>query len=330
MNRDSFFDNYRGLLIILVVVGHFLNPLTDESHFMNFIVTSIYSFHMPAFVFISAYFGKHNDLRRLIKRFLLPYFVFQLIYNLLLNTLWGQNSPLELLVPEFSLWFLLSLFCWRAIVDKLIRIRWILPASFILGILVAFDTSIGALGSLGRTVAFLPYFLLGYTFNREKFMSFARRPIVKVISVIALLMIFTFFYFTCEYIEFDLLTLKFSYKKIGLPEWGWIYRLTLYAISTPLIYLIAVLIPRTRHWFTYLGQRTMPIYLLHGLVFKSIYYMTLVYSHIDTKPEYLLTILFAVALTFLLSVKPLTIMLHKLTELPVERLLIDNNSKDRN
>lgn len=327
MDRDSYFDNLKGFLIISVVVGHFLNPLIKDSDFAKYIITVIYSYHMPAFVFVSAYFGKHNSFEKLFKTLLVPYAVFQVIYLILSHAMWGRGGSLQFLQPAFSLWFLLSLFCWRAIIDQLIKVRWILPLSFIFGILVAFDTSIGAFASLGRTIAFLPFFLLGYTFDKDKFMKFANRTWVKIASAVLILGILIFLYFESGNIPFNELILKHSYKKAGQPEWGFLYRICLYALSTLLIYLIAAITPRKHHWFTYLGKRTMSVYLLHGIVFKSIQYMTDTYEKINTRWEILLTGLFAVVLVFVLSLKPLDTLIRKLSSLPVEKLLVKKSPR---
>ncbi len=34
-NRDYFFDNYKALLIVLVVVGHFIEPCYDNNVFLS-------------------------------------------------------------------------------------------------------------------------------------------------------------------------------------------------------------------------------------------------------------------------------------------------------
>ena len=83
-NRIDYIDNYRGLGIILVILGHALSG-------RNLIYKQIYSFHMPAFYFISGYLFPIND-------FLTKY----------LGTLTGANTAAE----NFNttpLWFLFTL-----------------------------------------------------------------------------------------------------------------------------------------------------------------------------------------------------------------------------
>ncbi|WMJ86364.1 acyltransferase family protein [Anaerocolumna sp. MB42-C2] len=320
MNRDSYFDNYRGLLILLVVIGHFAGAFIYKNHLMEFLVITIYGFHMPAFAFISAYFSKKNNLVKLIKTLLIPYFIFQIIYFLFLYYI-GRESDLELLQPYFTLWFMLSLFCWRLIIDRIIKIKGILAISYIVAVLAGYVTVIGAFGAIGRTITYLPFFILGYTFNKEKFMKFADRKYIKIGAGIVLTLIFVILYFNSDYIDFDVLIMKYSYVKSDLLQWGWLYRSLVYVFSTVLIYLIAVVIPRNKHWFTYLGQRTMSIYLLHGLIYKFIQYRTNLYDTVDTVIEMLFILLLAIILTFILSLKPFDMLIRKISSVPIEKLL---------
>lgn len=58
--RQFLFDNMKVLLMCLVVFGHFLEKISIEGGY-GIIRAWIYSFHMPAFVFISGYFSKHTS-----------------------------------------------------------------------------------------------------------------------------------------------------------------------------------------------------------------------------------------------------------------------------
>jgi fucose 4-O-acetylase-like acetyltransferase len=323
MQRESYFDNFKGLLILLVVIGHFTGAFIYKNHFMDFLVITIYSFHMPAFVFISAYFSKRNSFLKLVKTLLIPYFIFQSIYFIFLYVT-GRDSHFSLLQPYFTLWFMLSLFCWRLIIDKIIKIKGIVPISYILAILVGYVAVIGAVGALGRTITYLPFFILGYTFNKEKFVKFANGKAVKISSFIILAFLLIFLYFGCDYVNFNVLIMKYSYEKSNLLQWGWVYRTLIYIVSTFLIYLIAVIIPRDKHWYTYLGQRTMSIYFLHGIIYKVIQYQTNLYDTVNTNIEMFLILLLAISITFILSLKPFDTLIRKLSSVPIEKLFTFN------
>lgn len=86
--REEWIDRWKGLLIILVVVGHVagsvaaMAPHKDWATW-HYIYKSIYFFHMPAFFFISGMlFRRDIELKEFaikrVKRLLVPYFIFGL------------------------------------------------------------------------------------------------------------------------------------------------------------------------------------------------------------------------------------------------------------
>ena len=50
--RSLYWDTLKGLLIILVVLGHCGTALS------NGLISAIYAFHMPLFILVSGYFSK--------------------------------------------------------------------------------------------------------------------------------------------------------------------------------------------------------------------------------------------------------------------------------
>ena len=62
--RIALFDNIKGLLIILVVVGHVAHPVHNDNPAISCLFDVIYLFHMPLFVFVSGLFAKHAKIER--------------------------------------------------------------------------------------------------------------------------------------------------------------------------------------------------------------------------------------------------------------------------
>ena len=62
-SRIAYWDTLKGGLMLLVVLGHFLYNFQEGHKFINYLVDSIYMFHMPVFVFISGYFSKSEHSR---------------------------------------------------------------------------------------------------------------------------------------------------------------------------------------------------------------------------------------------------------------------------
>ena len=115
-SRNYFLDNYKALLILLVVIGHFIEPCYTNNVFLTILKWVIFSFHMPAFIFISGYFSKKDmGLEKLIQKLVIPYFVFELLYYFLYVLVIHKETGLYFNRPKFSLWYLMSLFFWRII-----------------------------------------------------------------------------------------------------------------------------------------------------------------------------------------------------------------------
>src|SRR5699024_8408040 len=85
MKRNAYFDNARLILIFLVVFGHMIQPFIENSSHLNTLYMWIYTFHMPAFIFIAGFFargyGTIGYISKLAKKLLLPYLIFHLIYT---------------------------------------------------------------------------------------------------------------------------------------------------------------------------------------------------------------------------------------------------------
>lgn len=55
-------DNLKALMLLLVIVGHTLDPyIVEENSFYRYLMQYIYLFHMPMFAFVTGYFSKNVD-----------------------------------------------------------------------------------------------------------------------------------------------------------------------------------------------------------------------------------------------------------------------------
>lgn len=161
--RSHYWDNMKGILIILVVFAHILYQLQNNSSVIDSIVDYIYMFHMPAFVFISGYFGKSERSRSFgaVIRLIFLYFIF----NSILVFMFGSNSLLE---PMYSYWYLLALIAWRLTAHHIVKFREINLILFVAALFVGFYPSINNAFSAVRIVAFYPYYIFGYKLSSEQ------------------------------------------------------------------------------------------------------------------------------------------------------------------
>ncbi|HEY4248059.1 MAG TPA: acyltransferase family protein [Lacunisphaera sp.] len=116
--RDPFWDIIKGLGIILVVLGHFLQSRQSNVD-DNLCYRAIYSFHMPLFFFVSGYLSFRSLISGgfLAKRFMglvIPFLAWYFVLG------WAEGTIHELgiaafalrlvLHPDWGLWFLWILF----------------------------------------------------------------------------------------------------------------------------------------------------------------------------------------------------------------------------
>ena len=140
-NRIEYVDIYRGIGIVLMIMGH----IWFGSYFDKF----IHAFHMPMFFFISSFFYRKNDLATMLnkrtKTLLIPYIVWGVFNILILSAIDGvfyKTALLHLLwintdglMNVGAMWFLTAMFFSNiiySIIDHLIKNRTSLNAVVII------------------------------------------------------------------------------------------------------------------------------------------------------------------------------------------------------
>ncbi|PTX59080.1 fucose 4-O-acetylase-like acetyltransferase [Melghirimyces profundicolus] len=309
-SRDYYFDNVKFVLIMLVVLGHTYRPLIDESGIVKAVYLAIYTFHMPLFILVSGYFAKNfnkeGQNKKLIRSVLIPYFIFQVLYSLYDHFVYQTDEiEIAILEPYWIMWFLFSLFLWRLMLPYFVNLKYPLIIAFLLSIGVGYIDDADSFLSLSRTVAFFPFFLLGFYLRRKHFeVLFSRwKQIAGVAGGLSLVSLMYFLEFHSS-IDLDYrrwLYFVFPYEDLGHPEWyAGTIRLAFILLALAASALFLAVIPRGKTFFSHLGSRSLYVYLLHGFFIKF-------YDSIDLDDKYagptmyIVATLAAIALTFILS-----------------------------
>lgn len=173
--RNSSIDSLKGVLIIFVILGHWLEyGFVHETN--RVIFNYIYLFHMPLFILISGYFSKKTDFitfRRKILSLVEVYLVVQLLYIASSIFLQGKSYNLSILyTPNAAAWYLFSLISWRTLLqfipDKWLYNKSFLYVSVILSIMSGYIPLSNNEFSLLRTLTFLPFFMLGFELKHNR------------------------------------------------------------------------------------------------------------------------------------------------------------------
>jgi fucose 4-O-acetylase-like acetyltransferase len=273
MERDVYFDNARWLMIAFVVFGHLIQPYQDML-ILQTSYTWIYTFHMPVFIFLAGFFargmGHKAGIEKLVKKLLLPYLFFQVIYTIFYYAIGKEDWLQSVLIPQWALWFLLSLFCWHMLLIPFKYVRPLLgiPLAVLIGVLAGYLDTIGSELSLSRTFVFFPFFLIGYWATKEQLAVLRRMPI-RIGAGVVLISAGVVLYHFPDLSTGWLLGSK-SFTEIGAGESGGLIRMLVYVLSAAMMASVLSLIPAKKTVFTKYGQRTLYVYLLHGFAIQFI------------------------------------------------------------
>ena len=302
--RDTQFDNLKGIMILLVVFCHFLEqfvPDWSRLGLLRALYCCIYAFHMPVFIFCSGYFSKGANSRRTISGCLVPYLTFQLLYGLLFFQ-HGKSLGADLLsifnltTPQWTLWYLLSLFFWRIFAEPFTTLRYPLFWSAVLSLYIGL-TGAGSFLSLSRTFAFFPYFLAGYLLPGESLerlrghhRSLAAGGFLLALGVIAL--------YARMGLPVSFLRMNQSYSAAGWILWrGVLLRLGLLGIGFVCTFSLLSLVGARKTFLTTFGIYSLPIFLLHSGLFRLLHKTGWTIS--GTLPALLVSLLAALGVCFL-------------------------------
>lgn len=316
-HREYLFDNYKVLLIVLVVIGHFIEPCYDQNPFLYELKWGIVAFHMPAFIFISGYFSKKvPSIKKLVRELVIPYFVYEVIYYLLYTLILDKKTGLYFARPKFTLWYLMALCVWRIVAPIIKKIPYHLPASLIAGLIIGL-AGIGNFLSIPRIVFFFPFFLAGMEFESSWLTRFRNRyGYLCALGIIVSIAIFLFTDTFHHQLSVKIFYGRYSYSALGLsPLEGILIRMFCYAISFLLIYLFMLVLPSEKKSYTYLGERTMAIYIFHGLIYSFLKDSSSILGSVKSNMESILLILFCIVVVWTVSRKPFVKVTDKIAHL---------------
>ena len=269
--RNSALDNIKGVLIFLVVFGHFIELHIAEDSFLRPIWIFVYAFHMPMFAFVSGIFSKkivdERQSLQLIKNIVAPLIAFELIYELTEYILVGKLSVYAgLVAPYWMLWYLMSLLSWRLMLPLFIHMRFPIALSLILALVTSYSEHAGYLLSSSRTLLFFPYFLLGAVVGPGLFSSRNndKRLIAAALIIVAIAIVSIFF--LPPLFDYRWLYGSFSLNRLGMANMnGTLYQMLQYCVSGILGLAVLYLLSRKDLGLSRIGKQSMYVFLWHGM-----------------------------------------------------------------
>jgi fucose 4-O-acetylase-like acetyltransferase len=274
--HNNSIDFLKGILILLVVIGHIL-PISKEFYIIQY-------FHMPLFLAIFGYLIKSEELQEInylvlrLIRLLVPYFTISVLYYFVSHLLYYKdiydyntiiNFYWIIFVPTIShphLWFLYSaaihILLIYFLLNKIEHKKLYYVFIFILcGIVINYFVRNGALFELRRSFGWFIFTLWGFLYskyNKEHYPTASwNTKKVKYISM--------FF----VYIFLTLLKIKVDFPDYALNNPSLISCILFIVNNLLLITIVLIFIQNASiiniSIINWLGKNTMIIYLLHPM-----------------------------------------------------------------
>lgn len=270
--RDTKWDNIKFILITCVVTGHMIYLFLGDSVFAKGIYLWIYSFHMPAFLFLSGMFSKHAIETKNSRRILDYIAIYLLMKSLqsIANYFVSGKVTFRFFWEAGPGWYALAMAVYIFVsgilkdVDK----RKLLLLAVLAGCMAGYDNHLGDHFASARIITFYPFFLLGLYLEPEKIKRTMKKS-VRIMSgvILSVTFIITMLYTEQFYWLLKLFKGKYSYGQAGVIGLrGPIDRFILYIAMLLMAYCVCAVISSKKKWYSDIGRNTLPIFIFHPAV----------------------------------------------------------------
>ena len=268
--RIALWDNLKFLLIMLVVIGHFMELFLNQSNMYSSLSLFIYTFHMPLFLFVSGLFHKNKNVGQKCIFFISVGFIQKMVFAIVRYII-GAGMTFSFLSEGGIPWFMFVLSIYT-LITYLLRNQnkeYICLFSIMLACFVGYDKEVGDFLCLSRILVFYPIYLLGTIVSDEKIKDVKKNKWVGWISLVILIA----WLFICFYDREKVIILKhlFTGRNCFAPSiysYGAFMRLLCYIITFFVGASIIFLMPSKKiKWISAMGERTIDVYFWHWPVY---------------------------------------------------------------
>lgn len=306
--RSDIYDNAKFFLIFAVVLGHFADWYASDSWQMKSLYFFIYSFHMPAFIWISGLFSKKSIQEKRYARvfsYLVLYFLIKVCMFLSKRLFLGEGE-FSLFSEDHVPWFAFALAVFFLITVWIQNISPMYCMVFFIavGCFAGYDAELGDTLVLSRILVYYPFYLAGYYLDPERIAVWSRKIWVRIMGWITLaaLAYISLFHIEAVYWLRPLLTGRNPF--VNLKEYapyGGIFRFVYYIAVFCIVFSILAVVPAKKRFFTRMGRNTLPVYAFHHSLIYAFYglggegllcFLTPWMPHIWIVPLSLLIVLF--------------------------------------
>lgn len=293
--RIFYWDNIKGLLIYLVVLGHSLEwihtPLASNCY------KYIYTFHIPLFILVSGFFSQKYKPHKILNTLYL-YVIWQIFYSYTFYRLKINDTVLtSFLLPVWLMWYLLILIFYKLSIpmfdatERKKQILWILM-SITISIGIGYDNNVSLVGSLQRAFSFFPFFLIGFYLGKTK-NDFSKIP--RFIVGVAIVVFFSFSF----YIDKVNIIWLFNNLPYSVYQQSAFFRFYYFLVAIAASIIILKFSYGEKTIFCRFGKYSLQIYLLHGIILKILGSQFKLFSYFMTISNRLARVLIILLFVFL-------------------------------
>ena len=306
MKRIFYYDNLKGLLTMFVVLGHTLTICSNYYDYDSSLFKICSFFMIPIFLIITGMFSRKSKKRPITraKKMFIIYAFAQIIVSLYYAYCLKIISPSKsIFIPRFTLWYLLTS-AELYLVEYILKrnsYKKMLLLSIIIALFSGFLPFVTNTFSITRTLAFLPFFVVGY--YQEDIKLFGKIKKYKKVSIALVLGITIWFLFHQHFFSFKDTYMKYNYYAYATPIICFLKRILLYIFSIIYSTFLFNIMPHKKLFFTKIGEYSLTIYLVHGVLLKTIKYFKLFLNNafIGTLIIYIGTIAICLIIHFIIK-----------------------------
>lgn len=285
-HRVYVYDNVKLIMIMLVVLGHSVEPFIKNYPLLKSTFLYAYTFHMPMFIFVAGLFSKsvvadEKKWRNRIFYYLILYFILKFARSILAVGL-GKQFTYHFFWEDGAPWFLFlmaaSLLIMRLLKD--FSMKYVLAFSIVFACVCGYDSYINDYLVISRIIVYFPFFTLGYMFDYKAVLELVSKRKVAFFAILGLLVFTVFVYLRLDlYAPFrPLITGRNSFGSLKdtmnhgevMYLFGGFYRLVYYIVVTILLLGIIAITPKGKMPFSFLGEKTLAVYFYHRLALGPI------------------------------------------------------------
>lgn len=272
--RVAVFDNLKAILIFFVVLGHITTQFKPANEVLSAITFFIYTFHMPAFIFVSGIFCKHSVNKKEFPR--AKFITFIVLYLICMSLVFlsklyfndMNNAQFNIFSCSSVPWYMLAMAIWYTItwIIKDFNPKYVFVTAIIISCFAGYMRGDSDFLCILRVITFYPFFYAGYILDPEKINVFTSKKSLRIISAVLMVGLFVFVMLDYKNIPWiwDVLTGRCAYKDYRhCFASAWAIRLAYYALVPVFVFALTCIAPRRKMFFTNVGSSTLQIYILH-------------------------------------------------------------------